>query len=531
MIRIDNLQKEIGTRTLFKIDKLTIGDREKIGLIGNNGAGKTTFLKLLLGQDTDYSGYVEVKTKIDFLLNEEKELKASEGVYLKAGLDLRDRYSPGEQQKLKLTNLLLNVSSFLLIDEPTTHLDIKQKNKLAESLKNRYKGFIIISHDRDFINQTCDKIFELAHGELEVFNGDYSFYLEERVKRQKFVQREYAGYIAERKRLSGIAGDLKAQSSKVKTTPKRMGNSEARLHKMGGQGNKKKLDKQVKAVESRIGHLEVKEKPKAETLIELTVPEINRIHAKIVVKAEKLSKRFAKKIIFDNTKLEIENNSRIALLGDNGSGKTTLINMILNGEVWVHPNLKIGYYSQLGETLDPTQSILDHVLERSIYDQTMTRIVLARLGFKTDDVHKTVGVLSDGEKAKVKLATLMTSDFNFLMMDEPTNFLDIRAIEALEALLKGYDRPLLFVTHDVSFINNIADGLIIIEDRQITHFRGNLNDYKKRGRKSVNNSSSDDVLIDFRLASISSQLAMDISHDEKEALEAEYDRLLKQKNR
>ena len=121
---------------------------------------------------------------------------------------------------------------------------------------------------------------------------------------------------------------------------------------------------------------------------------------------------------------ELENNRKIALLGINGSGKTTLINMIINKEVWVHPNLKIGYYSQLGERLNPLNSILENVLETSIYDQSITRIILARLGFKRNDVFKDINILSDGERAKVKLAKLITSDFNFIIMDEPTNFLN-----------------------------------------------------------------------------------------------------------
>ena len=164
-----------------------------------------------------------MQTKIGFLLNGEEELKLSKENYTKARPDSDDKYSPGEFQRLKLTNLLSNESSFLLIDEPTSHLDIKQKDKLAESLRNRYKGYILISHDRDFIDQTCDKIFELSNGELEVYNGDYSFFLEEKNKRKKFAQKEYEGYIAEKKRLTSIASDIKAKSSKVRTTPKRMG--------------------------------------------------------------------------------------------------------------------------------------------------------------------------------------------------------------------------------------------------------------------------------------------------------------------
>ena len=526
MIYIDNLRKDIGIRTLFEIKKLTISENDKIGLIGDNGVGKTSFLRILSGQDTDYTGYIDIQSKLDFLLNDEEKSEFSKEAYLKAELDYKNQYSPGEYQRLKLAKLLSDEFAFLLVDEPSSHLDIKQKEKLAESLMNRNKGYILISHDRDFINQTCNKIFELSYGDLEVFNGDYSFYLEEREKRQKFAEREYQGYIAEKKRLSSISQDIKAQSSKVRTAPKRMGKSEAKLHKMGGQQNKKKLDKQVKAVESRINQLEVKEKPKEAAKIELTIGEKDKIFSKVLARAEKLNKRFGEKLIFDNANLEIQNNTKIALLGDNGSGKTTLLNMILNREVWVHPNIKIGYYSQMGESINPNKNILDNVLESSIYDQTLTRIILARLGFRANDVYKMVDVLSDGERAKAKLAKLITSDFNFLIMDEPTNFLDIRAIEALEDLLTGYDRPLLFVTHDVSFINNVADGLLMIEEHKIKSFRGNLAQFKESKERSKANTSSNDFLIEFRLASINNRLAQEISKEEREELEAEYNRLL-----
>lgn len=386
---------------MFFIEKLSINQDEKIGLIGNNGVGKTTLFRILLGIDTEYSGYVDVKMKISSLLNNEKN-----------DLKVQKSYRPGEYQMLRLDEVLLKEESFLLIDELTLHLDIDQKEKLVKELKNRNKGFIIVSHDRDFINQTCDKIFELSNKSLEVYNGNYTFYLEERIKRQKFLRREYFNYISEKNRLLSVASDIKKQSSMVKTTPKRMGNSEAILHKMGGQENKKKLDKQVKAIESRINQLEVKERPKEEKAIELSMPENRKIHSKILIRSEKLNKRFGDKVIFNNAKLEIENNRKIALLGINGSGKTTLINMIINKEVWVHPNLKIGYYSQLGERLNPLNSILENVLETSICDQSITRIILARLGFKRNDVFKDINILSDGERAKVKLAKLITSDFN-----------------------------------------------------------------------------------------------------------------------
>lgn len=476
MIRIDNLTKVVGARTLFAIDHLSIGACDKVGLIGDNGTGKTTFLRILSSLDTDYAGRVQMNDEISYLLNNlEDEL----------GFIYQRRFqqncsSPGEQQRLKLEHLLVDNKAFLLIDEPTSHLDIKQRKLLAKRLHARNKGFILVSHDRDFINQTCTKIFELVNGKIEVYSGDYSFYLCEREKKYKCAEREYESYVKEKKRLLQVANAIKQQSAKVKTTPKRMGNSEARLHKMGGQQNKKKLDKQVKATLERVNQLEVKSKPYQNAAIKLNMDEREKIHSKVLIRAENLNKSFDSKVIFKNVNFTIDNTNKVALLGDNGSGKTTLLNMILNGETWTHPNLRIGYYSQLGETLDYTKTILDNVLLYSIYDQSMTRIILARLGFKTNDVFKQVNVLSDGEKAKVKLAKLLTGNFNYLVMDEPTNFLDIRAIEALEELLQGYDRPLLFVTHDASFINNVADSLLLIENEKITAFEGNLQQYNEK---------------------------------------------------
>lgn len=308
-----------------------------------------------------------------------------------------------------------------------------------------------------------------------------------------------------------------------------MGNSEARLHKMGGQENKKKLDKQVKAVESRINQLEVKEKPKEEVEIRLSAPDNKRIHSKILIRAENLSKQFEDKILFEKANFIIENKTKVALIGENGSGKTTLLKMILDREnIWIHPNLKIGYFSQMSDILDENKSILENIAGSSIYDETMTRIILARLGFRNEDDLKTVGLLSDGERAKVKLAKVLTSDFNYLIFDEPTNFLDIRAIESLENLLKSYDRPFIFVSHDEEFINNIADTLLIIKDKKIRIFKGKLSEYKKRNKKGKAD-DRDKLLLDFRISSISSRLTMDISKEERKRLEEEYKKLISMK--
>ena len=532
MININNLRKKLPDKQLLEINSLSINEKDKIALIGDNGAGKTTLFRLILGLEKEYTGIVNVDGDLDYLLNDGVEDKyISNEIYSKTKLNIDDRYSPGEFRRLKLFDLLSDDLKFLLMDEPTSHLDIVQKEKLIKKLNSRKMGYLIISHDRDFINKTCNKILELSDGKIEEYNGDYQFYLEEREKRQKFKEKEYTNYVKEKRRLENLAVSIKEQSSKVRTTPRRMGNSEARLHKMGGQENKKKLDKQVKSVEARINQLEAKERPKEEEDIKLSAPEIKRIHSKVLIRAENLNKVFNKKVLFEKSEFTIENNSKVALIGDNGSGKTTLLKMILNKEnIWVHPNLKIGYFSQMDETLEEDNSILENVLNTTIYDETLTRIVLARLGFRNKNVHKTIGVLSDGEKAKVKLAKILTADFNYLILDEPTNFLDIRAIESLENLLKSYDRPFLFVTHDEEFINNIANSLLIIKDERITGFKGNLLQYKERKNKFNKSDNTDKFLRDFRLSTINSRLAMDISKTEREKLEEEYKKLLKKQD-
>ena len=185
----------------------------------------------------------------------------------------------------------------------------------------------------------------------------------------------------------------------------------------------------------------------------------------------------------------------------------------------------------MSDILEEDADILENVLNTSIYDETKTRIVLARLGFKTNDVYKIVNILSDGEKAKVKLAKIVISDFNYVIFDEPTNFLDINAIESLENLLKSYDRPFIFVSHDEEFINNLADTLLIIEDKRIKSFKGNLSQYKSRNKETINGKDRNSLLLDFRISSISSRLAMEIPKEKRIKLEEEYNKLIEERKK
>lgn len=533
MINIHQLNKNIGLRQLIEIDVLTVATRDKIGLIGQNGVGKSTFLRILAGLDQEYTGQVDIKTDLAYLFSDDEF-----GSQLERGWESLEhpscfskQGSPGQIQSRRLAQVLKQANTFLLLDEPTSHLDLEQKAVLSQSLQARSTGFIMISHDRDFINQTCDKIFELIAGKFEIYNGNYEFYLEEKIKREKYARREYDYFIKEKKRLKKLAQQVRQESAGVRRTPKRMGNSEARLHKMGGQSVKKKLDNKVKAIETRMQHLEVKAKPQEDSLIKLSMPEGDQIQAKQLVKADQLSKKVADKKLFRQASFTINQGDRIALVGPNGSGKTTLLKMILAGEqIKKHPCLKIGYYSQMEENLDLNISVLDNLLASSIFSETLTRIVLARLGFTGDNVDKVAAVLSDGERAKLKLAKLLTSEINLLLLDEPSNYLDIQAIEVLEDLLLSFDRPILFVSHDIAFINHLANKLLRIKGQKIAAFQGNWQDYQENKKAKQQARTDHDLLIDFRLTQLIGLLSQDLPAEEKARLEAEYLELINQRH-
>lgn len=409
MIKIDNLIKFYGDRKILEIENLEIRDFEKVALIGNNGVGKTTLINLILGREGLDEGNI-FSENILFIDNIFKNQITEKAL------------SPGEFSKREIIKNSDN-NKFLLIDEPTANLDIYAIEKVVNILKNRKSGFLIVSHDRNFIDNTCNKIIEIVDGKIYEYNGNYSRYLEIKSLENTRKEREYNQYVNEKKRLKNIVNHLVGVRDSMRDVPKRMGNSEARLNKMATQVSKKKVDNNIKAVKSRIERLEVKEKPVEDEIIKLTISESERIKSKFLIFGDRIHKKFGDNIIFKNTEFKIDSFSKYAIIGKNGSGKSTLIKMILDGEnIKKHEKLKIGYFSQTNEILDFNKNILENIREVSIYDETTNRIVLARLLFKRDDIFKKISILSEGEKSKVKLAKLLLGNYNLLIFDEITNF-------------------------------------------------------------------------------------------------------------
>lgn len=311
-----------------------------------------------------------------------------------------------------------------------------------------------------------------------------------------------------------------------------MGNSEARLHKMGAQKSRTNLERAVKNVEKRIEHLEIKEKPKPEPRIKLDVQDSSELHSKIIIEGKNINKAFDDKIIFKNAEFNIYNGSKIALIGSNGCGKSTLIKMILdnNDAIKTAKGAKIGYFSQDMSILDDNLSILENVMESSIYPESFARLLLARLLFRQEEVYKSINVLSGGEQVKVSFTKIVLQDINLLILDEPTNYMDIEALEVIEETLKNYDRTLLFISHDRRFVDSVADHIMTIQNYKIKIFNGTYKEYLVSKNKTFAPNKEEIqkqvIVLKNRLSEVIGRLSMPARDDDIEALDKEYNEIL-----
>ena len=392
---------------------------------------------------------------------------------------------------------------------------------------------MLVSHDREFLDNVCNVIIELKDGKVKKYNGNYSKYLEVKELEKLSQEREYIKYIDEKEHLErAIVGKDKIKNS-IKRVPKRMGNSEARLHKMGGQKGKKKLDGNIKGLKSRIEHLEVKEKPKEVENIKIKVQDGLDIYSKIVVEGKNISIKHGNKTLIKDSNFVINKGDKVALIGDNGSGKTSLIKEIINNSdnIKVNKRVKIGYFDQEQKILNENLSILENIKYNSRFDESFIRICLSGFGFKRDDVHKNVGILSGGEKVKVSLCKILLDDNNFLILDEPTNYLDINSISALEQALSGTDKGFIIISHDRKLISSICNKIFEIKDCKLITFNGNYYDYSQSHNKKVRNNKEDEkMLLRTKLSEVLSRLSIEKSDIIKEKLEEEYNKILEKLN-
>ncbi|SHI89700.1 ribosomal protection-like ABC-F family protein [Thermoclostridium caenicola] len=548
VLQAHQISKSYGEQQLFNSFSLKVYSGERIGITGPNGAGKSTLLKVLAGIESPDEGSVRLYTSYSFLRQQDDGVPESMASSLPVGRNQRlmglldwepDRQhvhlSGGEKAKLRFLHAFDPDCGILFADEPTSNLDMESADIVKKELK-AYKGtLLLVSHDRDLLDELCDTILEIMNGEVRVFSGNYTQYVRQREAEYQRQVFEYESYIRERERLKERILERKANRQAIRKAPSRMGNSEARLHRRNWTAIQKKLSQSIDQLETRLEKLEKKEKPRElpQVLIKIEPPS-NPVSSK-AVRARNLTIGFNVRKLITNATFEIPTGKRTALLGKNGSGKTTLANLIAerDSRLSIAPGVEFGFFKQDFSILDETRSILENVMAESEKPEHEVRGVLARLLIPAGHVHKPVALISGGEKVKVSIARLLVSKANFIILDEPTNYLDVFSLEALESVLKDYTGTLLLISHDRQFVENIAQRLLIIEDNRLKTFEGSLKEYEESIRakeeRTVSSSGLEETIRQMKLAELSAKISACSDESQKQELEAQYQALLKRR--
>src|SRR5690606_20291088 len=362
------------------------------------------------------------------------------------------------------------------------------------------------------------------------YKGNYSDYARFKEMERQQQDNAYEQYVRKKKQLEEALILKEQKTQREKKKPKKTSLSEAKITgaKTYFANKQKKLRKAAKAIETRLEKLEKVEKRKDLPDVKMALPNEEDFKGRTVLRVNNLHGVIGKRVLWENANFSVKGGDKLAIIGKNGSGKTTLIKKIMKVEpnISISPAVKIGYFSQNLDILDNDRTILDNVQSSSLQTESFIRTVLARLHFFRDEVYKPVHVLSGGERVKVAFAKLFVSDINTLILDEPTNFLDIYAVEALESLLQEYEGTVIFVSHDRRFIESIANRILSIEEQVITVFEGTYEEYRNYEPQSERDMMEDQLLLlETKISDVLSRISIEPS----EELEQEFQQLLQEK--
>lgn len=524
-LKAENISKNIGGNQIFKQLNMEVPAGEHVALVGRNGSGKTTLFQLLAGIDQPDEGriikskgdgigylhqiphfpqltvYEVLYNAFTELIQMQQRLQSFESQMLTAvtekllhqygelqekfihqggyeidakistlanGLCIQtllnspfEELSGGEKTKVMLAQIILQEPSILLLDEPTNHLDLAAIEWL-ENYINYFKGTVIlISHDRQFINQVAQKVFEIEDGEIWVSIGNYDVYV--RNKELK-VEQQFAAYQEQQKKIQKIKESIR------------------RLRQWANEASPPNPDlyRKAKAMEKMLERIELVKKPKNEKQMNLQLQANDRA-GKEVFELRDVMHGFSDDILFMDVNMSVYWKDRLAIVGNNGTGKSTLLKILLqqitpiSGEVRQGSNVKVGYLAQQFDTFNPTVRLIDAFREELSLPESEARTILAGFMFYGHDVFKRVCDLSGGEKMRLRLAQLMHENCNVLILDEPTNHLDIESREVLEETLEKFNGTILAISHDRYFLQKIFSKVVWIENQCVTVHDGPYN--------------------------------------------------------
>ena len=479
---IQNLSRSFGIRTLFSNLSLSVPADQKIGVIGRNGAGKTTTFRMIEGAEEPDTGKVifnqsmrfgfleqhdnwsDDESVLDYLLRKSDaepwtcaRIAARMGV-MQGQLDQPiTSLSGGYRMRVKLASLLAANPDFLFLDEPTNFLDLSTQLFLEAFLKSWRGGYMIISHDREFLMQTCQMTLEVSQNELLLFPGDVQEYFAYAEERQEQLSRQQKNIDSRRKELMDFVSRFRAKASKATQAQSKL--------KMAAKLEDVMSVKKTRSARIKIPQVRVAKGPIFECNMNIG---------------------YKDRIVASGIDLKLGGGERYAVLGDNGQGKSTFLKTLtstivpLSGSMRWAPNKQLGYYAQhLSDALRENETVFES-LRRMADQNTSRQEILDMAGgflFSGDDVDKPVKVLSGGEKSRVCLAALMLQKNDVLLLDEPTNHLDFETVELLALALRDYTGTLFFVSHDRTFVNTVASAILEVKDGHIILYPGLYEDY------------------------------------------------------
>ncbi|RXJ02011.1 ABC-F type ribosomal protection protein [Anaerobacillus alkaliphilus] len=500
LVSCKKVSKEYMDQMILKNITFDIGVGERIGLVGKNGSGKSTLVNLLNGSLNPDGGNITWYQKDVKIGYQEQSVNYSSVTFnelLQRQIELQDfletssmlgvkkvneweierldSLSGGEKTKLALANVWSEFSTFLILDEPTNHMDYEGTQWLIEKIDSYPGTIMIISHDRYFLDQTVTKILEIEDGEIQEYKGNYSFYRDEKQRRYASQMHAYEEQQKTKERINSQIKQLKNWSDKAhrESTTKGLKSGTKIGAKEYFRVKAKKKDQQIKSRIKRLEKIDVKgvKKPKAEETIHFLFQESEK-KGKIILEVKDLQKSFGKRTLFKDSSFTIQRGERIGLFGNNGTGKSTFIKGVLGelsleGLLYLTPSVKIGYLSQDVFDLNEDCPVLDLFEINNRTEEGAIRTMLANLGLDDKLVRKKIGFLSLGERTKVKIARLLLGNYDLLILDEPTNHLDLHAREQLEEALSQYNRTLLLITHDRYLLERTCDRLLLFKDGAI----------------------------------------------------------------